>query len=196
MFICLPCILSKMSLISTDHSYKLYHTVRPSGSTRKMKNFILVLTSAECFTVIPFLQWFGCMWTPGNIVTYFTMPSLAWCLQLGLLVALSGAQTLANIITYSKVQELIARLQNWSEMQVLIFLKLHVIAQYSFTFLYNLFSGIILQCDFDGCNQQFTKCNQLKIHQFVHTSEKPFRWVHLKKNCSHFAPLYGWIAPS
>lgn len=36
---------------------------------------------------------------------------------------------------------------------------------------------LYLQCTFDGCEQEFTKCNQLKIHQFVHTNEKPFRSV-------------------
>nr|XP_058950726.1 transcription factor IIIA-like [Pocillopora verrucosa] len=31
------------------------------------------------------------------------------------------------------------------------------------------------KCNVDGCDEQFTKCNQLKIHQLVHTCEKPFK---------------------
>ncbi|XP_068702999.1 transcription factor IIIA-like [Montipora capricornis] len=31
------------------------------------------------------------------------------------------------------------------------------------------------KCPFEGCNVEFKRCSQLKIHQLTHTSEKPFR---------------------
>ena len=40
-----------------------------------------------------------------------------------------------------------------------------------------LWHYLYLQCNFDGCDQEFTKCSQLKLHQFVHMPEKPFRSV-------------------
>lgn len=48
---------------------------------------------------------------------------------------------------------------------------------------------LYLQCTFDGCEQEFTKCNQLKIHQFVHTNEKPFRSVIKFHSCDFLAFL-------
>ncbi|KAM7436015.1 Transcription factorIIIA [Porites harrisoni] len=31
------------------------------------------------------------------------------------------------------------------------------------------------KCPYEGCELEFMRCNQLKIHQFAHTSEKPFK---------------------
>ena len=38
---------------------------------------------------------------------------------------------------------------------------------------------LIKQCPYEGCELEFMRCNQLKIHQFAHTSEKPFKSVNL-----------------
>lgn len=51
------------------------------------------------------------------------------------------------------------------------------IVNYLITSIFFFIFFFLWQCPFEGCNVEFMRCNKLKLHQFVHTSEKPFRFV-------------------